>query len=38
LYYLPTYSPELNLIEIVWRKIKGGGFNQFNKVKSNTDL
>ena len=22
LYYLPTYSPELNLIEIVWRKIK----------------
>lgn len=22
LYFLPTYSPELNLIEIVWRKIK----------------
>jgi transposase len=22
LYYLPTYSPELNLIEMVWRKIK----------------
>jgi len=22
LYYLPAYSPELNLIEIVWRKIK----------------
>jgi transposase len=22
LYYLPTYSPELNLIELVWRKIK----------------
>lgn len=22
LYYLPTYSPELNLIEILWRKIK----------------
>jgi transposase len=22
LYYLPTYSPELSLIEIVWRKIK----------------
>jgi transposase len=22
LYYLPTYSPELNVIEIVWRKIK----------------
>ena len=22
LYFLPTYSPELNLIEIVWRKVK----------------
>jgi len=22
LHYLPTYSPELNLIEILWRKIK----------------
>lgn len=22
LYYLPTYSPELNLIEMVWKKIK----------------
>ena len=22
LYYLPTYSPELNLIEILWRKLK----------------
>ncbi|WP_156829871.1 transposase [Methylovulum miyakonense] len=22
LHYLPPYSPELNLIEIVWRKIK----------------
>ena len=22
LYFLPTYSPELNIIEIVWRKIK----------------
>jgi transposase len=22
LYYLPTYSPELNVIEMVWRKIK----------------
>ena len=22
LYFLPTYSPELNLIEILWRKIK----------------
>ena len=21
-HYLPTYSPELNLIEILWRKIK----------------
>ena len=20
--YLPTYSPELNLIEILWRKVK----------------
>jgi transposase len=22
LYYLPLYSPELNLIEILWRKVK----------------
>ena len=22
LYFLPTYSPELNLIEVVWRKVK----------------
>ena len=22
LFFLPTYSPELNLIEILWRKIK----------------
>ena len=23
LFFLPTYSPELNLIEILWRKING---------------
>ena len=22
IYYLPTYSPELNLIEILWKKVK----------------
>jgi len=39
LYYLPTYSPELNLIEIVWRKIKYewlplSAFESFASLKS----
>ena len=31
--YLPTYSPELNLIEILWGKVKYEWFNLFN-IKS----
>jgi len=39
LYYLPAYSPELNLIEIVWRKIKYewlplSAFESFASLKS----
>jgi transposase len=37
LYYLPTYSPELNVIEILWRKIKYewlplGAFESFKSL------
>jgi transposase len=40
LYYLPTYSPELNVIEMVWRKIKYewlplGAFESFKSLWSN---
>lgn len=40
LYYLPTYSPELNVIEIVWRKIKYewlplSAFESFKSLWSN---
>ena len=36
--YLPTYSPELNLIEILWRKVKYAWLNlmaimSFNKFQ-----
>jgi transposase len=40
LYYLPTYSPELNVIEMVWRKIKYewlplSAFESFKSLWSN---
>jgi transposase len=40
LYYLPTYSPELNVIEILWRKIKYewlplGAFESFKSLWNN---
>lgn len=40
LYFLPTYSPELNVIEIVWRKIKYewlplSAFESFKSLWSN---
>jgi transposase len=40
LYYLPTYSPELNIIEILWRKIKYewlplSAFESFNSLWKN---
>lgn len=40
LYYLPTYSPELNVIEILWRKIKYewlplGAFESFKSLWKN---
>jgi transposase len=39
-YYLPTYSPELNVIEMVWRKIKYewlplSAFESFKSLWSN---
>ena len=37
IYRLPTYSPELNIIEIVWRKIKYDWF-PFDAYKSYADL
>lgn len=40
LFFLPTYSPELNLIEILWRKIKYNwldfsAFLSFDNLKNN---
>ena len=40
LFFLPTYSPKLNLIEILWRKIKCEwlefkGYLSFDKLKMN---
>jgi transposase len=42
LYFLPTYSPELNLIEILWRKIKyewmpSSAYVSFNALKAALD-
>ena len=40
IYFLPPYSPELNLIEILWRKIKyqwldGDAYKSFQNLKEN---
>ena len=40
IYFLPPYSPELNLIEILWRRIKYqwlpfGAYLGFNNLKEN---
>ena len=40
LFFLPTYSPELNLIEILWRKIKYewlefNAYLSFDRLKMN---
>ena len=40
-YFLPTYSPELNLIEILWKKIKYSclSFDSYDSLqKLNTSL
>ena len=42
LYFLPTYSPELNLIEILWRKIKyewmpSSAYASFQALKASLD-
>ena len=42
LYFLPTYSPELNLIEILWRKIKyewmpSSAYASFHALKAALD-
>lgn len=42
LLFLPPYSPELNLIEILWRKIKyewlpDSAFNSFDNLKYSLD-
>ena len=41
-YFLPTYSPELNAIEILWRKIKYewlsfSAYESFNKLQKAVD-
>ena len=42
LYFLPTYSPELNLIEILWKHIKyfwmpASAYNGFNFLREELD-